>query len=89
MNKDKQPLGLPAIVPLFATKAAMSIRRPSMCKSRMQPMKSLWDTGKFSGRLGTPPKSRGPVRSRDLGVRSLGHWWVWGQSRVAPGGYQK
>lgn len=89
MNKDKQPLGLPAIVPLFATKAAMSTRRPSMCKSRMQPMKSLWDTGKFSGRLGTPPKSRGPVRSRDLGVRSLGHWWVWGQSRVAPGGYQK
>lgn len=77
---------LPATVPLLATKAAMSTGRPSMCRSRMQPTKSLWDTGKFSGRLGTPPRSRGPVRSRDLGVRGPGHWWDRSQGRVAPGG---
>lgn len=77
---------LPAVVPLLATKAAMSTWRPSMCRSRMQPMKSLWNTGKFSGRLGTPPRSRGPVRSRDLGARGPGHWWDWSPSRVAPGG---
>lgn len=67
-------LSLPAVVPLLATKAAMSTWRPSMCRSRMQPMKSLWDTGKFSGRLGTPPRSSGPVRSRDL----RGGIWVTG-----------
>lgn len=33
----------------------------------MHPTKCLIRTGKFSGRSGTPPSNRGPVRSRDLG----------------------
>lgn len=81
--------GLPAMVPLFATKAAMSTRRPSMYRSRMQPTNSLCDTGKFSGRLGTPPRSRGPVRSRDLGIRGPHHCWDGGQGRGAPEGHRK
>lgn len=33
----------------------------------MQPTKCRIRTGKLSGRSGTPPSNKGPVRSRDLG----------------------
>lgn len=36
----------------------------------MQPTKCRIRTGKFSGRSGTPPSSKGPVRSRDLGMKN-------------------
>jgi len=42
------------------------MRLLSMYRSLMHPTKSRWETGKFSGRLGTPPRSKGPVRSKDL-----------------------
>lgn len=60
----------PALVPLLAMKLAMSTSLPSMDKLRMQPTNCRLCTGKSSGRLGTPPRSRGPVRSRDLGRQS-------------------
>lgn len=58
---------VPALVPLLAMKAAMSTFLPSMDRFRMQPTNCRLCTGKSSGRLGTPPRSSGPVRSRDLG----------------------
>lgn len=61
---------LPALVPLLAMKLAMSTFLPSTVRFRMQPTNCRLCTGKASGRLGTPPKSRGPVRSRDLGMQS-------------------
>lgn len=57
---------VPALVPLLAMKPAMSTFLPSMDRFRMQPTNCRFCTGKSSGRLGTPPRSRGPVRSRDL-----------------------
>lgn len=56
----------PALVPLLAMKLAMSTCLPSMDRFRMQPTNCRFCTGKSSGRLGTPPRSSGPVRSRDL-----------------------
>ena len=56
----------PALVPLLAMKLAMSTCLPSMDRFRMQPTNCRFRTGKSSGRLGTPPRSSGPVRSRDL-----------------------
>lgn len=50
----------------MAMKPAMSTLLPSMDRFRMQPTNWRLRTGKSSGRLGTPPRSRGPVRSRDL-----------------------
>lgn len=43
----------------------------------MQPTKCRIRTGKLSGRSGTPPSNKGPVRSRDLGdkrQRGLSLW---------------
>jgi hypothetical protein len=57
---------VPGTVPLLAMKSAMSMCRLSTCRFLMQPTKCRIRTGKFSGRSGTPPRSRGPVRSRDL-----------------------
>lgn len=57
----------------MAMKLAMSMFLPSMDRFRMQPTNCRLCTGKASGRLGTPPRSRGPVRSRDLGRQSR-HW---------------
>lgn len=37
----------------------------------MQPTKCRIRTGKLSGRSGTPPSNKGPVRSRDLGDKSV------------------
>lgn len=37
----------------------------------MQPTKCRIRTGKLSGRSGTPPSNKGPVRSRDLGDESV------------------
>lgn len=39
----------------------------------MQPVKSLFLTGKSSGRLGTPPSSSGPVKSSDLQRAQIMH----------------
>ncbi|TNN70472.1 hypothetical protein EYF80_019349 [Liparis tanakae] len=44
----------------------MSMGLLSMLRFLMQPTKSRFHTGKSSGRLGTPPSSSGPVKSRDL-----------------------
>lgn len=59
----------PGKVPLLAMNPAMSTGLLSMCRSFMQPINSLVPNGKFSGRLGTPPKNNGPVRSKDLGEK--------------------
>lgn len=59
--------GIPGTVPLLAMKSAMSTCWLSTCRFLMQPTKCRVRTGKLSGRSGTPPSSRGPVRSRDLG----------------------
>lgn len=56
----------PAVVPLLAMKLAMSMGLLSMVRFLMQPTKSRFLTGKSSGRLGTPPSNKGPVRSNDL-----------------------
>lgn len=61
---------VPALVPLLAMNPAMSTLLPSMDRFCMQPTNCRLCTGKASGRLGTPPSSRGPVRSRDLGRES-------------------
>lgn len=58
---------VPGTVPLLAMKSAMSTSRLSIRKSRIQPTKCRFRTGKLSGRSGTPPNNSGPVRSRDLG----------------------
>ena len=60
---------IPGMVPLLAMKSAMSTCRLSTCRFLMQPTKCRVRTGKLSGRSGTPPSSRGPVRSRDLRQR--------------------
>lgn len=57
---------IPGTVPLLAMKLAMSTCWLSTCRFLMQPTKCRVRTGKLSGRSGTPPSSRGPVRSRDL-----------------------
>lgn len=56
----------PGKVPLLAMNPAMSTGLLSMCRSFMQPINSLVPNRKFSGRLGTPPRNNGPVRSKDL-----------------------
>lgn len=65
-------------------KSAMSTCRLSTCRFLMQPTKCRVRTGKLSGRSGTPPSSRGPVRSRDLGERKRpraeGQWGASGSS---------
>ena len=50
----------------MAMKAARSRGLLSTWRSFMQPMNSLAPNGKLSGTLGTPPRNKGPVRSRDL-----------------------
>lgn len=47
----------------------MSTGLLSMLSFLMQPTKSLFLTGKSSGRLGIPPSNSGPVRSRDLQMK--------------------
>ena len=73
----------PALVPLLAMKLAMSTCLPSMDRFRMQPTNCRFRTGKSSGRLGTPPRSSGPVRSRDL--RKQGQPLRWRGPKGGPG----
>lgn len=56
----------PGRVPLLAMKLAMSTCWLSTRRFFMQPTNCRLRTGKSSGSFGTPPRSRGPVRSRDL-----------------------
>ena len=67
----------------MAMKLAMSTCRPSMERFRMQPTNCRFRTGKSSGRLGTPPRSSGPVRSRDL--QKQGQPLRWRGSEGGPG----
>lgn len=52
----------------------MSMGLLSMLSFLMQPTKSLFLTGKSSGRLGTPPSNSGPVKSRDLEMTAKIIW---------------
>lgn len=56
----------PGRVPLLAMKLAMSTCWLSTRRLFMQPTNCRLRTGKSSGSFGTPPRSRGPVRSSDL-----------------------
>lgn len=71
------PLGhwlpIPGRVPLLAMKPAMSMGLLSMERFLMQPMNCLLCTGKSSGKFGTPPRRRGPVRSKDLKKQRNAH----------------
>lgn len=51
---------------MLAINPAKSSGLLSMCSSFIQPINSLVPNGKLSGTLGTPPRNKGPVRSRDL-----------------------
>lgn len=68
--RDGAPQDVPGTVPLLAMKPAMSMCWLSIRRFFMQPTNSRLRTGKSSGSLGTPPRSRGPVRSRDLRPQS-------------------
>lgn len=67
---------LPGSVPLLAMKLAMSIGLLSMERFLMQPTNCLLCTGKSSGKFGTPPSSRGPVRSNDLKEQRNDHCFL-------------
>lgn len=56
----------PGRVPLLAMKPAMSTCWLSTRRFFMQPTNCRLRMGKSSGSFGTPPRSRGPVRSSDL-----------------------
>ncbi len=69
-------------MPLLAIKLAMSMGLLSIVRFLMQPTKSLSCTGKSSGRFGTPPRSRGPVRSNDLQTYTQKDPWSHKQSQI-------
>ncbi len=54
----------------------------SIVRFLIQPTKSLSCTGKSSGRFGTPPRSRGPVRSNDLQTYTQKDPWSHKQSQI-------
>lgn len=67
---------IPGRVPLLAMKLAMSIGLLSIERFLMQPINCLLCTGKSSGKFGTPPRSRGPVRSKDLKKQRKAHHFL-------------
>lgn len=56
---------------MLAINPAKSSGLLSMCSSFMQPINSLEPNGKLSGTLGTPPRNKGPVKSRDLREKEI------------------